>query len=101
IDFAAAAKTGEPQLLIRANTTHTARLAPTPHPTLQPPDGEPGTAADAADVVPGLFGLGTVLITGGTGMAGAVLAGHVVGRYGVRRVVLASRGGDRAEGVGE
>jgi len=49
----------------------------------------------------GLFGLGTVLITGGTGMAGAVLAGHVVGRYGVRRVVLASRGGDRAEGVGE
>ncbi len=47
------------------------------------------------------FGAGTVLITGGTGMAGAVLARHVVGRYGVRHVVLASRGGDRAEGVGE
>jgi len=49
----------------------------------------------------GSFGSGSVLITGGTGMAGAVLARHVVGRYGVRNVVLASRGGDRAEGVGE
>ena len=34
-------------------------------------------------------------------MAGAVLARHVVGRYGVRDVVLASRAGERAEGVGE
>jgi polyketide synthase 7 len=49
----------------------------------------------------GLFGLGAVLITGGTGMVGAVLARHVVRRYGVRHVVLASRGGERAEGVGE
>jgi NAD(P)-dependent dehydrogenase (short-subunit alcohol dehydrogenase family) len=51
--------------------------------------------------MPGLFGVGTVLITGGTGMAGAVLARHVVGRYGVRHVVLASRGGDRAAGAAE
>ncbi|MDT5355857.1 MAG: 4-hydroxyphenylalkanoate synthase [Mycobacterium sp.] len=40
---------------------------------------------------------GTVLITGGTGMAGAELARHVVNAYGVRHVVLASRRGGRAE----
>ena len=44
---------------------------------------------------------GTVLITGGTGMAGSVVARHVVGRHGVRHVVLASRAGDSAEGAGE
>jgi polyketide synthase 1/15 len=42
---------------------------------------------------------GTVLITGATGMVGAVLARHMVGAYGVRHVVLASRRGDRAEGA--
>jgi polyketide synthase 1/15 len=41
---------------------------------------------------------GTVLITGATGMVGAVLARHLVSAYGVRHVVLASRRGDRAEG---
>jgi polyketide synthase 7 len=44
---------------------------------------------------------GTVLITGGTGMAGALLARHVVNRYGVRHVVLASRRGPAAEGIGD
>ncbi|ORA07634.1 type I modular polyketide synthase, partial [Mycobacterium angelicum] len=44
---------------------------------------------------------GTVLITGGTGVLGMVLARHVVARYGVRHVVLASRRGPAAAGVGE
>ncbi len=44
---------------------------------------------------------GTVLITGGTGMAGGLLARHVVSRYGVRHLVLASRRGQAAEGVDE
>jgi polyketide synthase 1/15 len=44
---------------------------------------------------------GTVLITGATGMVGAVLARHVVGAYGARHVVLASRRGERAEGAAE
>ncbi len=44
---------------------------------------------------------GTVLITGATGMVGAVLARHMVSGYGVRHVVLASRRGDRAEGAAE
>lgn len=44
---------------------------------------------------------GTVLITGGTGMAGGWLARHLVTRYRVRSLVLASRRGDAADGVGE
>ncbi|MCC8243321.1 type I polyketide synthase [Saccharothrix luteola] len=36
---------------------------------------------------------GTVLITGGTGTLGRALARHLVTRHGVRRLVLASRGG--------
>jgi 4-hydroxyphenylalkanoate synthase len=44
---------------------------------------------------------GTVLITGGTGMAGGELARHLVNAYGVRHVVLASRRGGRAESTAE
>jgi polyketide synthase 7 len=47
------------------------------------------------------FAAGTVLITGGSGMAGAVVARHVVHRYGAGHVVLASRRGEAAEGVSE
>ncbi|OBJ48729.1 polyketide synthase [Mycobacterium sp. 1423905.2] len=44
----------------------------------------------------GLAG-GTVLVTGGTGMAGAAVARHLVQRYGVAHVVLASRRGQQAD----
>ncbi|GGJ96551.1 hypothetical protein GCM10010123_28150 [Pilimelia anulata] len=40
-----------------------------------------------------------VLVTGGTGGLGAVLARHLVERHGVRRLVLASRRGERAAGA--
>ena len=43
----------------------------------------------------------TVLITGGTGMAGSVVARHLVDRYGVAHVLLVSRSGERAEGVSQ
>ncbi|MBV8785564.1 MAG: type I polyketide synthase, partial [Mycobacterium sp.] len=43
----------------------------------------------------------SVLITGGTGMAGSALARHLVDRYGVAHVVLVSRSGADAGGVGE
>jgi 4-hydroxyphenylalkanoate synthase len=45
------------------------------------------------------FASGTVVITGATGMVGAVLAHHLVRAYGVRHLVLASRRGNRAEGA--
>lgn len=41
------------------------------------------------------------MITGGTGMAGAAVARHLVDRYGVAHVVLVSRSGRRADGADE
>ncbi|KQH79052.1 polyketide synthase [Mycobacterium gordonae] len=43
----------------------------------------------------------SVVITGGTGMAGAAVARHLVDRYGVAHVVLVSRSGRRADGADE
>ncbi|WP_205877972.1 type I polyketide synthase [Mycobacterium camsae] len=43
----------------------------------------------------------SVVISGGTGMAGAAVARHLVDRYGVAHVVLVSRSGLRADGAGE
>ncbi|WP_307840349.1 type I polyketide synthase [Streptomyces sp. G44] len=47
------------------------------------------------------FGGGTVLVTGGTGGVGALVARHLVAAHGVRSLVLASRRGPAAEGVAE
>ncbi|MFJ5264998.1 SDR family NAD(P)-dependent oxidoreductase [Streptomyces sp. NPDC088387] len=49
----------------------------------------------------GLDADGTVLVTGGTGTLGALVARHLVAVRGVRRLVLASRRGPEAEGVAE
>ncbi|RMI32140.1 type I polyketide synthase [Nocardia stercoris] len=78
---------GEPQVVVRGGSTHTARLV---RPTDEPTDSSDDAAA---------FGAGTVLITGGTGGLGAVLARHVVTEHGVRSLLLASRSGPRAEGA--
>nr|AAZ77698.1 ChlA5 [Streptomyces antibioticus] len=42
---------------------------------------------------------GTVLVTGGTGTLGAVVARHLAAEHGVRRLLLASRRGEDAEGA--
>ncbi|MFD7479489.1 alpha/beta fold hydrolase [Streptomyces sp. NPDC059837] len=78
----AALSTGEPQLAIREGMLSVPRLA-----------GTPGAPTD------GSLGRGTVLITGGTGSLGALLARHLVDRHGVRHLVLASRRGERAPGA--
>ncbi|MCZ7417121.1 SDR family NAD(P)-dependent oxidoreductase [Streptomyces sp. WMMC897] len=44
---------------------------------------------------------GTVLVTGGTGTLGSLLARHLVVGHGVRHLVLTSRSGDQAPGAGE
>jgi acyl transferase domain-containing protein/NADPH:quinone reductase-like Zn-dependent oxidoreductase len=44
---------------------------------------------------------GTVLITGGTGALGTLLAEHLVVRHGVRRLILTGRRGLAAEGAAE
>ncbi|MET9608853.1 type I polyketide synthase [Streptomyces sp. NPDC006512] len=51
--------------------------------------------------VGGGFGGGTVLVTGGTGGVGSLVARHLVTGHGVRSLVLASRRGTAAEGVRE
>nr|WP_257902939.1 type I polyketide synthase [Saccharothrix obliqua] len=52
-----------------------------------------------ADRVPRLDPGGAVLITGGTGTLGGVVAEHLVARHGVRDLVLASRRGEHAPGA--
>ncbi|MFF0451436.1 beta-ketoacyl reductase, partial [Streptomyces sp. NPDC004609] len=54
----------------------------------------------SADTVTGLGGeTGTVLITGGTGTVGALMARHLVTEHGVRRLLLTSRRGQQASGA--
>ncbi|MEV0503969.1 SDR family NAD(P)-dependent oxidoreductase [Streptomyces spectabilis] len=78
--------TDEPQIALRGTTLSVPRLA---HVTDQVPDRAP------------VFGPeGTVLVSGG-GSLGALVARHLVARYGVRSLVLASRRGVDADGVPE
>ena len=98
IDAPSLTAIGEPQLLIRAHTTYAPRLTPaTTQPMRAPSDST--SAEGATDEVAVFDPAGTVLVTGGSGLVGGVLARHVVNRYGVRHVVLASRAGQRAEGA--
>ncbi|MDB1086974.1 SDR family NAD(P)-dependent oxidoreductase [Streptomyces sp. ACA25] len=83
------AASGEPQLKIRAGLVTTPQLA---HASGASAGG--GSLDGAADG--SALGNGTVLITGGTGGLGAMLARHLVARYGVRRLVLTSRRGPAA-----
>ncbi|MFK0297551.1 beta-ketoacyl reductase, partial [Streptomyces sp. NPDC090442] len=76
----------EPQLLLRAGHAHAARLTRTTGPTTT----HTRWSAD-----------GTVLVTGGTGGLGGVLARHLVRAYGVRNLVLTSRSGAGAVGAAE
>ena len=52
-------------------------------------------------MIPDVWADGTVLITGGTGMAGSALARHLVHRHGVRNLILLSRRGLDAPGAAE
>ncbi|WP_329424274.1 type I polyketide synthase [Streptosporangium sp. NBC_01495] len=92
----AAVATGEPQLAVRAGQVWMPRLSRIG----RSPDAEGGVA-----VVPGTGvrwdARGTVLVSGGTGTLGRLVARHLVTGHGVRHLVLASRGGDRAPGVTE
>nr|AXL06108.1 polyketide synthase [uncultured bacterium] len=78
---------GEPQVAVRGGTLSAPRLT-----------RATGRAAD----LPATFGPeGTVLVTGGTGSLGGLVARHLVTRHGVRRLVLTSRRGPAAEGAAE
>ncbi|MFJ3743840.1 type I polyketide synthase [Streptomyces albidoflavus] len=89
---AAAARTGEHQFAVRAGTVTVPRLVPAGH-----PEGAPAPAATAPWGEG--TGAGTVLITGGTGTLGALVARHLVTRHGVRHLLLTSRRGPGAPGA--
>ena len=48
-----------------------------------------------------MWGTGTVLITGASGVLGGLVAEHLVTECGVRRLLLVSRRGPAAPGAGE
>jgi acyl transferase domain-containing protein/D-arabinose 1-dehydrogenase-like Zn-dependent alcohol dehydrogenase/acyl carrier protein len=75
----------EPQVAVRAGIPHVPRLART----------EPA----AVTAGPALDPDGTVLITGGTGTLGRLVARHLARTHGVRRLLLLSRQGPAAPGV--
>ncbi|HEX8074681.1 MAG TPA: SDR family NAD(P)-dependent oxidoreductase, partial [Thermoleophilaceae bacterium] len=85
---------GEPQLALREGTAHAPRLARAA--------AADGGAAPAERPAPAALDPdGTVLITGGTGGLGALLARHLASEHGVRRLLLVSRRGRDAEGAAE
>ncbi|MFF8268228.1 SDR family NAD(P)-dependent oxidoreductase [Streptomyces sp. NPDC016562] len=80
--------TGEPQVAVRGGQASVPRLARVSAP--------PESTTRAA------FGSrGSVLVTGGTGGLGALVARHLASEYGVRDLLLVSRRGDAADGVSE
>jgi len=89
--LASARPTGESQLALRNGVVHIPRLARTR--SLTRPDAAARSAALDPD--------GTVLITGGTGMLGALVAEHLVTHYGIEHLLLVSRSGPTAAGADE
>ncbi|MEV6975261.1 type I polyketide synthase [Kitasatospora sp. NPDC093806] len=87
VPLALAAAGDEPQLALRGGAVLAPRLVRT----------RPAAAATA----PALDPDGTVLITGGTGALGALLARHLVTAYGVRHLLLLGRRGPQAPGAAE
>ncbi|MEU9078629.1 type I polyketide synthase [Kitasatospora sp. NPDC048538] len=83
----AALASGEPQVALRDGRAYVPRLARVPR----------AAETDAPHWDPE----GTVLITGGTGAIGALVARHLVAEHGVRHLVLTSRSGPAAEGAAE
>ncbi|ATW47937.1 type I polyketide synthase [Streptomyces peucetius] len=78
----------EPQLAVREGTALVPRLTRAP---------APGQDTSGASFGPH----GTVLITGGTGALGGLLARHLVTEHGVRHLLLTSRRGKEAHGTAE
>ena len=77
----------EPQLALRAGKAYAPRLV--------------AVAAPAEAGAPALDPEGTVLITGGTGGLGALVARHLAGAQGARHLLLVSRRGPQAPGASE
>ncbi|MGW7192294.1 SDR family NAD(P)-dependent oxidoreductase, partial [Streptomyces sp. NPDC054838] len=86
VDVAGLVVLGEPELAVRGGGVWVPRLA---------------RVAVSAGGGPVWGGSGTVLVTGGTGGLGALVARHLVAVHGVRRLLLVGRRGPDAPGVVE
>lgn len=82
----AAAASGEPQIALAAGQALVPRLARHPATGHGPAPWDTG---------------GTVLITGGTGTLGGIVARHLATEHGIRHLLLTSRRGPDAEGAAE
>ena len=92
IALPAALNTGEPQLAIRQGAVLTPRLARAESADHGRIDGGDLATFDPEDVI---------LVTGGTGGLGVLVARHLVVEHGVGHLVLVSRRGEEAEGAVE
>ncbi|MEV7175040.1 type I polyketide synthase, partial [Streptomyces sp. NPDC093224] len=94
VEAAFRAEAPEPELALRAGEPYVPRLVrATPAAT--------AAAGSGTGTEPAVAAGGTVLITGGTGNLGALVARHLVSAHGVRRLVLTSRRGLQAPGAAE
>ncbi|WP_443048888.1 type I polyketide synthase [Streptomyces sp. NBC_00328] len=90
VSVALALAAGEPQVVVRDGVAYGARLVRT------------SGAREEETVSASVFSSGgTVLVTGASGALGGLFARHLVSRHGVRRLLLVSRRGEQAPGVGE
>jgi NADP-dependent 3-hydroxy acid dehydrogenase YdfG len=92
---AAAVTGGEPELALRDGTALAPRLVRVTA-TVDAAD-RTGPEPRSGRLAPE----GTVLVTGGTGGLGRVVARHLVAEHGVRHLLLLSRRGPAADGAGE
>ncbi|MFT2020406.1 type I polyketide synthase [Streptomyces sp. 796.1] len=111
---------GEPQVAVRGGEVYVPRVAPVPPTSIPAPrngTGPAGAGQPAAvsgpetdsrptpEIAPAtrrtLDPAGTVLLTGGTGGLGALVARHLVTARGVRHLLLVSRRGAAAPGARE
>ncbi|MFC9355620.1 SDR family NAD(P)-dependent oxidoreductase [Rhodococcus sp. NPDC057014] len=99
---AAAGERSDPALLSMALACNEPQLAVRDGVLLAPMLAAVTPATAAPDEGPATFGSdGTVLITGGTGTIGRLIARHLVAQHGVRRVVLTGRRALDAEAADE
>jgi acyl transferase domain-containing protein/D-arabinose 1-dehydrogenase-like Zn-dependent alcohol dehydrogenase/acyl carrier protein len=104
-----ALRSEEPEIALRGDALYAPRLgrvvvAPAPEDvSAREKAGTPddASAQEDAPIHRRLEEGGTVLITGGTGGLGALLARHLAGERGVKRLLLASRSGGEAPGAQE
>ncbi|MEV5100114.1 SDR family NAD(P)-dependent oxidoreductase, partial [Streptomyces rochei] len=95
----AAVVSGESEVVVRGGAVLVPRLTRLPDDRAGQDDTHPAGQADSLASMPGLDGSGAVLVTGGTGGLGAVVARYLVAERGVRDLVLVSRRGLGAPGA--